>query len=340
MRKLLSHVLAGSGLALSVASSASAHIRLLDPAPRYEVQGETGIKSCPCGLGGSNRTCNVAADGSDPDRSTRVSRFEAGSTITVRFNEFVNHSGRFRVAFDPDGADVADFNANILNDIPDPNNASNTEWEIEVTLPDMTCSNCTLQLVQAMNGDMVNKVVDPSSISSYYACVDLELVAPGTLGDPPSDPSDTPDTTETPPPAGENPAAEDTAATDPSAADDDTQGDEGASEVAGDSSEAPLIPTAPPPADTAGTSGSAAPTGTPDNSVAMNTGTMLGATGQTPSAPSTLPSGLETSPGSSSSGGCSLWPSGSGRRSRNLGLAAFGLLAVLGLRHRSRGRAR
>jgi hypothetical protein len=329
MRKLLSHVLAGSGLALSVASNASAHIQLLDPAPRYEVQGETGIKSCPCGLGGSNRTCNVAADGSDPDRSTRVSRFEAGSTITVRFNEFVNHSGRFRVAFDPDGADVADFNANILNDIPDPDNASNTEWEIEVTLPDMTCTNCTLQLVQAMNGDMVNEVVDPSNISSYYACVDLELVAPGTLGDPAPAPSDAPGA-----PAADAPAPTDPPAADEGAQDDGAQNGAGSSEVASDSSETPLIPTAPPPSDTSATTGAVAPTDTSGNEVAMNTTGMLGTTGQTPSAPSTLPSGLNGSPSSSSSGGCSLGVSGSS--GRDLGLVAFGLLAVFGLRQRSR----
>jgi hypothetical protein len=30
---------------------------------------------------------------------------------------------------------------------------------------------------------MVNPVTDPANVSSYYACVDLELVAPGTLGE-------------------------------------------------------------------------------------------------------------------------------------------------------------
>ena len=108
--------LAGFGLALLAFSpTANAHIRLLEPLARYEITGtDTGIKSCPCGLGGSNRTCNVQADGSDPDRSTRVTRAEAGSTITLRFEEYIGHSGSYRVAFDDDGADVADFNSNIL----------------------------------------------------------------------------------------------------------------------------------------------------------------------------------------------------------------------------------
>jgi MYXO-CTERM domain-containing protein len=187
--------LAGAGLALiGFAQSASAHIQLMDPPPRYELVGEsTGIKSCPCGLGQSNRTCNLATDASDPDRSTRVLKAEAGSQITLRFVEFVDHSGTFRVAFDPEGADVADFNNNILVPmVPDPPNTTGKMWEIPVTLPNMTCDNCTLQLIQAMNGDMNTPVKDPTNVSSYYACVDLQLVPPGTMGtDPPDgDPSD------------------------------------------------------------------------------------------------------------------------------------------------------
>src|SRR6476469_4394615 len=95
VRKYLSSVVTALGIVTSFATTASAHIRLLDPPPRYEVEGETGIKSCPCGLGGSNRVCNVAQDGSDGDRSTRVTRVEAGSTVTLRFEEFVDHAGRF-----------------------------------------------------------------------------------------------------------------------------------------------------------------------------------------------------------------------------------------------------
>lgn len=179
------------GLALfAFAPTAKAHIELIEPLARHEiVEFDTGIKSCPCGLGGSNRTCDVAADGSDPNRSERVARYEAGSTITLRFEEYVGHSGSYRVAFDPEGADFDDFNSNILVPIvADPpgdmgNVGEGAIWEIDVTLPDMTCDNCTLQLIQAMHGDQVNPVTDPANLDSYYTCVDLELVPPGTLGD-------------------------------------------------------------------------------------------------------------------------------------------------------------
>ena len=163
---------------------------MIEPASRYQIDtdGANAIKSCPCGLGGSNRVCNLAQDGSDPDRSERVTRVEAGSTLTLRFEEFVDHAGRFRVAFDPDGADMADFNQHILDDRPDPAGTGGTVWEIPVTIPEETCSNCTLQLVQAMEVPTDTPIADPAPISSYYACVDIEIVPRGTLsGDPGTD---------------------------------------------------------------------------------------------------------------------------------------------------------
>ncbi len=174
---------AAAAAVLLSAAPARAHIELMEPAARY---GRDQIKSCPCGAGGSNRTCDVEADGSDPNRSDNVTTFEVGSTITVRLVEFIDHGGRYRVAFDPDGADVEDFNANILLDEPDPSNVtSNTDepdtWEFEVQLPDTPCENCTLQVVQAMHGDEVNPVPDPSGLSSYYSCADIRLVPVGSL---------------------------------------------------------------------------------------------------------------------------------------------------------------
>jgi hypothetical protein len=184
--------LAAFGLALlAFAPSANAHIRLVSPAPRYAITGaDTGIKSCPCGLGQSNRTCNLATDASDSDgRSENVLRVEAGSQLMLSFVEYVDHSGSFRVAFDPDGADVADFNDNILVPfVMDPPNTGNQTWNIPVTVPNTTCDNCTIQLIQAMNNDTTNPVADPTAISTYYTCVDVEIVAPGTLGDDETDP--------------------------------------------------------------------------------------------------------------------------------------------------------
>lgn len=167
------------------APSAAAHIELVEPAPRYELPAN---KSCPCGDGDSNRRCMVtAAESHDPSRGTAVATYEAGSTITVVADEYIDHAGRMRVAFDPDGADLADFNDNILHDEADPSEAGLSmanphTWTFEVQLPDMTCDNCTLQVIQAMHGDTVNPVLDPAPLSTYYTCADIRLVPKGSLG--------------------------------------------------------------------------------------------------------------------------------------------------------------
>lgn len=188
-RLLIGYLVVGAGFGFTL--EASAHIRLSEPLARYEITGaDTGIKGCPCGLatggGNSNRTCNVELDGSDPARNEeRASTFPAGSTIKLKFEEYVGHEGRYRVAFDPEGADFEDFNANVIHDETDPagsqgNINDGSKWEIEVTLPDTPCNNCTLQLLQVMAGGTENPVdgSNLATLSTYYTCIDLTLTAP------------------------------------------------------------------------------------------------------------------------------------------------------------------
>jgi MYXO-CTERM domain-containing protein len=166
-----------------LASTASAHIELISPQPRYTLPAN---KSCPCGAGDSNRRCEQTAEEStDPDRSDNVTTFEAGSTITVVADEYVDHAGRMRVAFDPDGADLADFNANVLHDEADFSEPGLTManphvWSFEIQLPSEPCDNCTLQVIQVMQGGTENAVADPAPLSTYYSCADIRLVAAGS----------------------------------------------------------------------------------------------------------------------------------------------------------------
>ena len=184
----LSSLVSSSACAAIVAlfsSSAAAHIQLVEPSPRYALPGN---KACPCGEGDGNRQCDTpASESTDPNRSTNVATFEAGSTITVVADEYIDHAGRMRVAFDPDGADLTDFNDNILMDVADPSEpglsmADPHVWEFQIQLPNMTCDNCTLQVIQAMHGDTMNPVMDPAPLSTYYTCADIRLVAAGSLG--------------------------------------------------------------------------------------------------------------------------------------------------------------
>lgn len=172
---------------LFVSNGARAHIELIEPPPRY-ADARAENKSCPCGFGTSNRVCDVEAERSDPNRSNRVTTLTAGQRLVVRFDEYIAHSGRFRVAFDPDGADLGDFNAHPLADIQDPlgntgNAGEGSIWEIEVTVPDTPCTNCTLQLIQVMESDlMMTPIDDPAPHSTYYACADIQIVAGAAAG--------------------------------------------------------------------------------------------------------------------------------------------------------------
>jgi MYXO-CTERM domain-containing protein len=197
-------------------AAALAHEGLEEPTPRYESDGFSNNKSCPCGVGSNNGTCSDTLNQSDPNRDpNRVTVYQAGDTITVRLREVIGHTGRWRIAFDDDGADLADFNANILLDEPDP--AGNTGnvgqgdlWEFDVTLPSDPCTNCTLQVLQVMNGNTVDPVLDPTGMSTYWQCADLELTGTGgtDTGTPAIDTADT-GTGGTTGPSDETPASDD-----------------------------------------------------------------------------------------------------------------------------------
>src|SRR5262245_6609646 len=79
-----------------VAEWASAHVRLVDPLPRYPAPSRedgTDLKDGPCGRAGDTRTTD----------ETRIQTFTPGQTITVKFSETIDHGGHFRIAFDDDG---------------------------------------------------------------------------------------------------------------------------------------------------------------------------------------------------------------------------------------------
>lgn len=148
MRSILVVLLVGIG-------TAHAHIHLTYPPVRT-----TDQKTGPCGAAGSQRGTNVTA-------------FEPGETITVTFDETVDHPGHYRIAFDDDGDDVFqnpnnpndNFPFTLVEPIVDKTGGSYSQ---QVTLPTTPCTNCTLQLMQIMT------VTVPYD-SFYYQCADITI---------------------------------------------------------------------------------------------------------------------------------------------------------------------
>src|SRR5689334_22058533 len=126
---LVSGVLIGLG-----ALPAAAHVKITSHPMRNSA---STIKDPPCGV-------------LNDSRSDNINTFLSGSTITLKFDEFVFHPGYFRISFDPDGDD--DFFDPINYPQPDGstdpivlldglfdghNNGDGPVFTQDVTLPDI-----------------------------------------------------------------------------------------------------------------------------------------------------------------------------------------------------------
>jgi hypothetical protein len=128
-----------------------------------------------------------------------VTTLDAGAEIEVVWDEYVDHPGHFRIAFDADGDD--DFvdpaclagcetrtpqielysnDAVLLDGIADTPRGG--EGRATVTLPDIACERCTLQVIQVMYD---KPPYAPGGNDLYYQCADLILrrAAPACAGD-------------------------------------------------------------------------------------------------------------------------------------------------------------
>lgn len=163
-------------LGLGLASPARAHLHLVEPAAR---DGGEELKDGPCGQTGSVR-------------GSVVTTFEAGQTIEIVIDEYIDHPSHYRVAFDVDGDD--DFEdpvclENCETSGPDPvfalgdpeivlvdfiADAGTREQRFTVTLPDVVCDRCTLQVIQVMYDKRPYTI---GGNDNYYQCADVVLVA-------------------------------------------------------------------------------------------------------------------------------------------------------------------
>ncbi len=157
---------------------AAAHIQLTSPLPRTLDQ-----KIGPCGNATSPRSASPTV-------------LPPGATVTVTWKETINHPGHYRLSFDNDGTDFTvplsftdtTQTTNVLVDMITDSGTANSMYSQEITLPDLECENCTIQLIQMMT----DKPPYGDGNDIYFSCADVALRA-GTPPPPDAgveDPSD------------------------------------------------------------------------------------------------------------------------------------------------------
>jgi hypothetical protein len=172
------------------APAALAHIDLLEPEARAhgtaarndpDIDANSNLKSGPCGQVTSGRT-------------DRVASYAPGQRITVRVREENAHVSYLRVSIDLDGeqfplrtqiptgpetqevaqaAEDALGGQGLLAVVRENNDTPGFVHEIDVTLPQATCTNCTLQVLQFM--------YDDQAAPYYFQCADLLITDAGSV---------------------------------------------------------------------------------------------------------------------------------------------------------------
>ena len=169
---------------VGAAATAEAHLELQSPPSRYDA---TEQKNGPCGRAGGTR-------------GTDVTVFRPGERIEVVWEETVNHPAHYRIAFDIDGDDdfidpPCETHCDDRND-PEPptftayadptvlldtiEDGNRAVGRAQVTLPDVECENCTLQVIQVMYDK--RPITTPGN-DIYYACADIALRRTASGGD-------------------------------------------------------------------------------------------------------------------------------------------------------------
>lgn len=131
-------------IALTTTRGASAHTLLVNPPPLID---EDDAKVGPCG-------CTFGGGGIECPTDYAITELEAGSEIMVSWDETINHTGNFRIAFapvTPEAATVADFDDAALQVTVD-DTLNGGLFAQAFTIPDVPCDLCTIQVRQFMEG--------------------------------------------------------------------------------------------------------------------------------------------------------------------------------------------
>jgi hypothetical protein len=172
---------------------ATAHITMLSPDRRTSEQ-----KQAHCGFTGSTRA--------------NATTHPTGERLVITWDETIAHHGWYRISLHPDGdtfrippasdgpngyggasnfptedmTGMTDPGGSIIlaDRIPNPHPGGGVQ-SFEITLPDVPCDNCTLQLLQVMTD---TPTYDPNS-ALYFQCADLVVSSTAPDAGPPPDAS-------------------------------------------------------------------------------------------------------------------------------------------------------
>lgn len=106
-------------------------------------------------------------------RSANPVQLTGGQTITVNWEETINHPGRYEFYF----SNANDSNWMMLKTVNDDQNNTNDlphQFSTTLTMPNVTCTGCTIQLIQVMTEN-------PANPSLYYSCSDITLQSNTTM---------------------------------------------------------------------------------------------------------------------------------------------------------------
>ncbi|MEN9578163.1 MAG: hypothetical protein RJA70_1172 [Pseudomonadota bacterium] len=161
---------------------AAAHLTITDPPDRGGA-----VKEGPC---------------EGKPRGTTPKAYTGGAKVTIKWTETIEHEmGFFRISLDPTGDKFDADNDGVpdhpvdrtgafgngneslkLLDIPDRdiNMDGKPDYTAEITLPNIDCTACTLQ-VQQMMGDKVSSAGDLTN-HIYYRCADITITKDAAAG--------------------------------------------------------------------------------------------------------------------------------------------------------------
>lgn len=197
MRKQHWAALALAAVSTLFSRHAEAHFRLVQP-PSWLQEDEVGgpQKGSPCGPG---NTMLILGDDVQPvPTSDAVTTFSAGQTVTFELDETVYHPGYFRVSLahtTAARATIKDFPNPPLTDpvdchydasavpagahdkvladglfMAEGQEGENRSLRPSIKLPNEPCDECTIQVVQVMEGH-------PGSSCFYFHCANIKIVA-------------------------------------------------------------------------------------------------------------------------------------------------------------------